>query len=270
VSCEGRHHDWDETQTPPVCKKCGDPKKSPGRPKGSKTKKVAGAVVAGRLAATLGVTAPPPRSETPNMEPAPPPGAGGGRALADPAGSAAGAKTPAAGSAASPGAPTVAPDAEKADSGRSAPPLKPKGWCKSAGKKLARLFDVTVDWAYEELGNREANDADEEDIKEMGEGIGEQLAVWFPDAELTPWKKIIVAGACIVAEKGIGAKKLPPKPKPGDAIAAARPAPVAPPPGKVLTLAAPFPPPPPTPPSPAAVPAADSTRAETNPQPSII
>jgi hypothetical protein len=167
--------------------------------------------------------------------------------------------TGAAAPAALPGAPAVAPDAEKAEPGKSAPPLKPKGWCKSAGNKLAKLFDAGVDWVGEEVFNRELNDADDADVKEMGEGLGEQLAVWFPDSELTPWKKIIVAGACIVAEKSIGSKKLPPKPKPGDAIAAkpTTPAPTTPPPGKPLELVR----------SPA-VPAADTTRAETNPQPS--
>jgi hypothetical protein len=159
--------------------------------------------------------------------------------------------------------PAVAPEAEKAESGRPAAPLKPKGWCKSAGNKLAKLFDVGVDWIGEEVFNRELNDADDVDVKEMGEGLGEQLATWFPDSELTPWKKIIVAGACIVAEKSIGSKKLPPKPKPGDAIAAkSTPAPTpAPPAGKPLQL---------VPADSPAAPAAGTTRAETNPPPSML
>jgi len=186
------------------------------------------------------------------MEPAPSPGVGGAPKPPLPALEAGAAPAPLSGGS------TVAPDAEKAEPGRSALPLKPKGWCKSAGKKLAKLFDVGVDWAAEELFNREANDADADDVKEMGEGIGEQMAVWFPDSELTPWKKIIVAGGCIVAEKMIGSTKLPPKPKPGDTIAAKAAAPAIAP--KPLAL---------VPSSPVPAPDAGTTRAETNPHPSL-
>jgi len=175
------------------------------------------------LAATLGIATPPPRSGNGSIVDASP---------ASTTAVAAGQQTPpaaqdgAGGAAALPAASTVAPDGEKASAGKSAPPLKPKGWCKSAGKKLAKLFVLGVETAAEAM-HRKPNDPDDDDVDELGEGLGEQMAVWFPDMELTPMKKIIIAGSCIAGEMLIGSEKLPRKPA---AIATeSKPGPAAPP-----------------------------------------
>lgn len=260
--CPGRHHDFDESQTPPVCRKCGEPKKAPGRPKGSKTQKTAGAAVAGRLAGTLGIPAPPPRSggNITDDANATSPGAVAktGAAAGPPVKPPTAPPDGAAGAGASPTAPAAAqptPTAAAAEE-KPAPSLKPKGWCRAAGKKIAKLFDYALDAIAEHGLEKEANDADEDDLKEFAEGVGEQLAIWFPDMELTPGKKILIAGVAIVAEKYVGMEDIPRKPPS-----------IAP---KKLELVSPSPPsPPPLPAIVRGAPAAATSPPGTDSPPSI-
>jgi hypothetical protein len=261
MSCPGRHHDWNTDVTPPTCRKCGDPKKPAGRPKGSGTKKAAGAAVAGRLAASLGVAAPPPRAGTiMGASPGSPAAAGAPTPVMAPgSATAAGHDPAAASSAASTVAPTVAPDEEKAAPGRSAPPLKAKGWCKSAGKRLAKLFVAGTEFALEKM-HRKANEPDDDDVDDFGEALGAQMTVWFPDTELTPAKQLLLAGAFIVGEMAIGSEKIPRKPA---GIADAKPGQEPTTPATRPTLSAV--PKPPEPPAPVRV--ADITPVEIRPQP---
>lgn len=189
--CAGRHHVWNVAGT--ACKKCNAPKGKPGRPPGARAKPKAGEAVAGRLAATLGVAAPPPSLDG-SVPPARQETASGG---ADPLTAAP--PTPQA----STSPPAAAPSAPL-------PPATP-GWCKSAGKRLAKLFEATVDFALEKM-RREANEPDDDDVDDFGEAMGAQLAIWFPDTAMTPAKQLMLSGSFIVGGMCIGSKKLPPEP----------------------------------------------------------
>lgn len=189
-TCAGRHHVWNAAGT--ACRKCNAPKGKPGRPPGpARTKSKAGEAVAGRLAATLGVAAPPPLSDgpfgtarletaaadgTPNLQAAPP--------------------TP------TPGTPpptSAAPPAEVPAA---------HGWCKQAGKRLGQLFTAATGAAIEKLG-REPNEPDDEDQDAFDEAMGQQLAIWFPDAAMTPAKQLLLSGSFIAGAMWVGAKKIP-------------------------------------------------------------
>jgi hypothetical protein len=189
--CAGRKHKWNASG---VCSKCNAPKRGPGRPPGPSGKKVAGETVAGRLAATLGVAASPasivgPPTTDGAVANAPPPT---GAATAPPDLTTVG-STP---------ADVAALAVEKAPR----PKVIPK-WTKPAGKRGARAFVAFCDWAIEVCG-REAEEADDEDVDDFGEALGEQLGVWFPNAELTPAKQMLLSGACIVGGMCIGSKKI--------------------------------------------------------------
>jgi hypothetical protein len=73
------------------------------------------------------------------------------------------------------------------------------------------VFVAACDVAIEAAGRR-ANDPDDEDVRDFGLALGQQLAIWFPDTALTPFKQMIVSGAFIVGEMSIGSEKLPKKP----------------------------------------------------------
>lgn len=190
MKCSGRHHSWTAAG---VCGKCGAPKKGPGRPPGQAAKKLAGETVVSRLATTLGIAAspasimgPPTTDGTANPSPGP-------------------SAVPSAPDLASVGntpADLAALEAEKA-------PRKPvvAKWTKPAGRRLAKLFVGVCDWGLELVG-REANEPDDEDVDDFGAAMGEQLTVWFPNAELTPAKQLMLSGACIVGGMCIGSKKI--------------------------------------------------------------
>jgi hypothetical protein len=195
--CAGRHHTWGPSG---ACTKCGAPKKGPGRPPGPSPKKLAGETVVARLASTLGIPASP---ASPVVGP-----------VAD--------------GAAPPSAPTSAPDlttvgstpadlAAIEDAKKPRAPVIPK-WTKPAGKRLAKVFVAFCDWSLE-LAGREANEPDDEDVDDFGVAMGEQLNVWFPNAELTPAKQLMLSGACIVGGMCIGSKKIEKAPPTKPALA---------------------------------------------------
>ena len=193
--CKGRHHAYKGDS----CTKCGAPKRSPGRPK-------IGQSVAARMATTLGVATTADPSTMPQATSTEAPAATTG--TASPVVAAAQSTTPSA-------APTetkptgATPD----DTSTPAPPAEPTGWCKQAGKRLAKLFVVSTEWAIEQF-DRIPGEPDEDDVDEFGRAMGRQMAVWFPDTALTPGKQLIIAGAFIAAEMGATSKKLPPPAKP--------------------------------------------------------
>jgi len=100
-------------------------------------------------------------------------------------------------------------------------------WCATAGRRLARVFVDGVEWANERFRRRRANEPDDEDVKEFGEALGESLGQWFPDSELTPGKKALIAGLAIGATMSIGAKKIEPARPAQSATSNAAPQPVA-------------------------------------------
>jgi hypothetical protein len=202
--CAGRHHVWGDDGT---CTKCKAPKRGPGRPK-----KVAGQVVAGRLRATLGTAAPP--ATTPPPSPAAPPVAS---AVHEAAGAPGTISAPPPKGPTSPAAPPEKAEAAlekawaEADRVVALEPLPPpKGWCKQAGKRLTTVFVAGTEWALEKF-HRKANEPDEDDVDEFAKGLGQQLAVWFPDTAMTPGKTMLLAGGFIVAEMAIGSEKIPRK-----------------------------------------------------------
>lgn len=94
-----------------------------------------------------------------------------------------------------------------------AAPPKAKGWCKPAGKRLADLFVAACEFGIEKLARRKPNEPDDDDVDDFGEAMGQQLAIWFPDTEMTPGKQLMLSGAFIAGAMCIGAEKLPPEPK---------------------------------------------------------
>ncbi len=91
-------------------------------------------------------------------------------------------------------------------------PPRPTGWQKHAGPRVAKLF-VTIleaagDWFKPPRKPKEVEDSD---LQEFGDAMGDQLALWFPDSELTPLKRLVLAGASMGATMYMGAEKLPPK-----------------------------------------------------------
>lgn len=187
--CAGRHHAWGPLG---VCSKCGAPKKGPGRPPGPSPKKLAGETVVSRLASTLGIPVPPASTVSP--------AAGDGSAF-DISGPVA-PSVPDLTTVGNTPSDVAALEAEKA-------PRKPvvAKWTKPAGKRLAKLFVGVCDWGLELVG-REANEPDDEDVDDFGAAMGDQLTVWFPNAELTPAKQLMLSGACIVGGMCIGSKKI--------------------------------------------------------------
>jgi hypothetical protein len=190
--CAGRHHVWNPAG---VCTKCGAPKKGPGRPPGAaatSTKKTAGPTVVGRLASTLEIPQAPTsilgdalaaevdKSIAETVGPLPPDLTKVGGTPAD---------VEALEEAKKPRAPVVAK------------------WTKPAGRRLAKFFVAACDWGVELFG-REANEPDDEDVDDFGLAMGEQLTVWFPNAELTPAKQLMLSGACIVGGMCVGSKKI--------------------------------------------------------------
>jgi len=83
-------------------------------------------------------------------------------------------------------------------------------WCGHAGKMGAMAFVSVLEALYERAG-REANEVEPHDLQEFQEDLGRALAAWFPNAELTPFKKCLITGAGVAGSMWIGAKKLPPK-----------------------------------------------------------
>lgn len=183
--CAGRHHIYDAAG---VCTKCSAKKKGPGRPPG---KRAVGETVAGRLAASLGVV--------PSVVKQPGEVAAEEQAAAVAAG----------------GAPAPVdvtkigslPSDVAALEEKKEPRAKviPK-WTKPAGKRLTKAFVALTDWCIE-LADREANEPDDEDVDDFSEAMGDQLGIWFPNAELTPVKQLMLSGACIVGGMCIGSKK---------------------------------------------------------------
>jgi hypothetical protein len=92
----------------------------------------------------------------------------------------------------------------------AAPVPTPHGWTRLAGPKIARLFEAAMESAIESTG-REPNEADDSDVEELGEALAQQLAVWFPDAALSPFKSVLLAAATVGGEMWIGARKMSPE-----------------------------------------------------------
>jgi len=87
-------------------------------------------------------------------------------------------------------------------------PVPIPSWCPLVAKRLAPLFVIADRWIIERGGKLKANEPNESTVDDFAEGCAEQLAVWFPDAELSPWKKIMVAAIAIHGEARIGAKRV--------------------------------------------------------------
>jgi hypothetical protein len=53
---------------------------------------------------------------------------------------------------------------------------------------------------------REPNDPEDEDVEEFKEALAEQLPKWFPQAELSPFKRMLLAGGFIAGSMWYDAK----------------------------------------------------------------
>lgn len=89
------------------------------------------------------------------------------------------------------------------------PPPTPPAWTKFAAPKLTKLFLLLADQAGKWLKPpRKAKEPEKVSVDEFSDALAEQLTVWMPNAELSPAKKMILAGGSIVASMYIGAPKL--------------------------------------------------------------
>lgn len=198
MSCPGRHHNYGPDGK---CRRCGDPKRGPGRPTGSGGKKKLGAEVLGRMTGTVGSaalpgTASPPVAVGPSSSPA---SSGPATTTVHPP-SPTGAANPGLGATAEP-------------KGDPPPSVKPNAFHRRAGARLATMFVAVTEWGIEKTG-RQPGEPDEDDVEDFGEAMGEQLAIWLPNVELTPGKQLALAATFIAGEMIATSKKLPPREPP--------------------------------------------------------
>lgn len=206
-ACKGRHHDWTTKAAGGACRKCKTPWKPAGRPKGSTTKLRAGEAVAQRMAATLGIAAPPAGSPPTPLGPV------------QEAGPMAATELAAAGPAASGGSPSPAPADEQKAPGEYP---EPSPLMARVAKRATKLFDTLTDAALEMI-DKEDGEADPDDLADFEKALASQLTVWFPNAALSPAKQLLLSGGFIVGEKWMTAKTVERQPA-REAITAARPA----------------------------------------------
>src|SRR6185369_9020250 len=72
----------------------------------------------------------------------------------------------------------------------------------------SRLTDgfVGICGAAVSKAGREPNDPEEEDVEEFKAALSEQLPIWFPQAELSPFKRMLMAGGFIAGSMWYDAK----------------------------------------------------------------
>lgn len=101
--------------------------------------------------------------------------------------------------------------------GRGEPPMDvtplpavPPTWCRMAGRRMSQAFVMIVEGGCRRFAKREAAEPEEEDTKELGIALGEQLAIWFPDSDMTPATKCMIAAASVTATMVVGSKPIKP------------------------------------------------------------
>jgi hypothetical protein len=107
----------------------------------------------------------------------------------------------------------------KVSSGRGVPaeivtPRAPAPtWCRMAGKNIAKAYVMLVEGACARFAKRKVADPEDEDVTELGVALGEQMAIWFPDSEMTPATKMAIAAASVTATMVVGSTPIRPPAK---------------------------------------------------------
>lgn len=89
-------------------------------------------------------------------------------------------------------------------------PTPPPTWCRMAGKQIADAYVLIVRGSLRRFGGREAKDPEDDNVEELGTALGEQLAIWFPDTEMSPMAKIGIAAAAVTATMVVGSTPVQP------------------------------------------------------------
>lgn len=103
----------------------------------------------------------------------------------------------------------VTPDGSNGEVIVTAPVVTPT-WCKMAGTQIADAYVLLVKGALLRFAKREAKDPEEDNVKELGTALGDQLAIWFPDTEMTPLGKVALAAAAVTATMVVGSTPIQP------------------------------------------------------------
>lgn len=89
-------------------------------------------------------------------------------------------------------------------------PVIPPMWCKMAGRQISQAYVLLVTGGLRRFAGREAKEPEEDNVEELGAALGEQLAIWFPDSELTPLARAGIAAAAIGATMVVGSTPIKP------------------------------------------------------------
>ncbi len=89
-------------------------------------------------------------------------------------------------------------------------PAPPPTWCKMAGKRISQAYVMLIEGACARFAKRQTSEPEDEDVTELGNALGEQMAIWFPDTEMTPATKIAIAAASVAATMVVGSKPIAP------------------------------------------------------------
>lgn len=89
------------------------------------------------------------------------------------------------------------------------PPSTPT-WCRMAGRRIADAYVMLIEGGMARFARRKVKDPEDEDVKELGNALGEQMAIWFPDTEMTPATKIAIAAASVAATMVVGSTPITP------------------------------------------------------------
>ena len=206
-ACLKRKHRYDADG---VCERCGWKRTGIiGRPK-----RLAGLEGSARLAATLGVPAPAASSGS-IFSSAPEPVRPDDIVPPQPNGQPAGAP-PAADKAAALATTAAGATAEKKPADDKEPTKAARMLSGKIARKLTRLFDVGTDSLIEAFEGKDytrvAGDADEEDLEDFEEALGEVIAQKIHDVEMGPGATCVLSAALILGDKCLGSKKIPKRP----------------------------------------------------------
>jgi len=83
-------------------------------------------------------------------------------------------------------------------------------WCGMAGRRISQAFVMLVEGAALRFAKRQTAEPEDDDVKELGIALGEQMAIWFPDSDLTPATKIMIAAASVTATMIVGSTPIKP------------------------------------------------------------
>ena len=110
-------------------------------------------------------------------------------------------------------APGAAPAAAPAAPPAPVEPPPPKGWHKSAARRVTSLFIAATDKVIEKRGREPVETPDDDpDRLEMAAELSAQFAIWFPDTALPPWGRACIVAAGIASDKWITAEPIEEKP----------------------------------------------------------